>query len=949
MLTDLFKPAWKSRSVEKRLKAISAMGGADPDKQKILAQLAADDEVSVCIAAIQKLTSAAVLHEISKSHSSDSVRTAAEQRLNELMAAGGSINEDQFRDLLSRYAELKPRIAACADMASVRADAIEDLTAKQLLEVLALTAYTDSRQLAAEKLTDIDALESARKMLRGKDKKTERILRTKIENTRTQQRQHAENLAKVDRLIEEIEYLASQKWRHDFKDRLMLNHNRWDKLDFDIAAEQKQRYQTAREIVDARYEQQKMVEQARQSQQQLVVDIEDYLLSIASTDLGRAIDSLPEILARRDQFETSWHKIAVKSPPEPAAYEQYSSMLGALQSATQLVQQSADILKADVRTQEDMDESAESGAPGQTVEIEKLAENSQQLEAVLKQFQWPAMYGELRTATELQLRLTDWRKALKASADEDKQKLDRLHKNISSIFRFSRAGNLRAAKQFCEKVEKALDQFDGKHRQALEERFEEARKTLGDMGDWKNFATEPKYIELCEAMETLAGSKHHADRLAQEIKTLQQKWKKLGHSDISEQYWPRFKQAADKAYQPCAEFFEQRKKLRQANLEQRQQYVEQMRKLFEETDWDNDPDYRAAQSSVRSISDHFAAIKEVEYKAGQKQWKQFSAFKDKVNARLDVIYDANIKLKQELISQTEALAGAPAREENLDRLKSLQTRWKQVGITRRKQDQQAWKEFKKQGDIVYSNVQQLRQAKRNETDQQLNAYRDIIKDIKKLAATASELTQADHQFAELQAKYANLPDLQSSASSGQLPEKLAEGIQRDYRHACDLFDECHSRIMNNKHAQQIEALRLKADLCAQLEALGESPSEQQLQQISQQWESIELHDPVLSHRIEQRRNSARAAVSRDEIAEQRRMLCIQLEIALGVETPAEDKDLRMQYQLEQMNKSGLGLQAMHNSEWLESIKLDWLCMPGAQPQQQIALDARFQRALQSKH
>jgi hypothetical protein len=69
MLVNLFKPAWKSSSVEKRLKAISAMDNASSEKQKILNQLAADDEdVSICIAAIQKLTSAALLHEMSINH-----------------------------------------------------------------------------------------------------------------------------------------------------------------------------------------------------------------------------------------------------------------------------------------------------------------------------------------------------------------------------------------------------------------------------------------------------------------------------------------------------------------------------------------------------------------------------------------------------------------------------------------------------------------------------------------------------------------------------------------------------------------------------------------------------------------------------------------------------------------------------------------------------------------
>jgi len=79
--------------------------------------------------------------------------------------------------------------------------------------------------------------------------------------------------------------------------------------------------------------------------------------------------------------------------------------------------------------------------------------------------------------------VVDWGKVQKASADAHEQKLALAHKKISSVFRFSRAGNLARAKQFVIKAEKALCQFDGKDLIALQERFEEASKKLGDMGD----------------------------------------------------------------------------------------------------------------------------------------------------------------------------------------------------------------------------------------------------------------------------------------------------------------------------------------------------------------------------------------------------------------------------------------------------------------------------------
>ncbi len=939
MLTSLFKPAWQSRSTEKRLKAVTTMDHTRPEKQQILAQLATDDEnISIRLAAIQKITSVSVLSAILQNHSSKPTHIEAEKRLEELITTNLSLDENQYHDLLHHCPQLAGHIATHVKLASVRISAIKILPPDKLLAILEQSIYTDTRQCIADQLayseTDIKILESARKILHGKDKKAERILRHKIDDCKKWTRQQAENLTCTQKLTEEIEFMASRDWRPEFKAKLIFNRQQWGKLDFDIDQQLLQRYRTARSMVDARFEQQCIIEQTHQSQQQLITDTEIFLQTIAAQTITELASTQAAILARQTQLHTNWQQLAEKNQPDISMQNNVERIFTALQSVYQLLSHAADVLQSSNTT-----EANHLNTDRQNSEQDQLAENCKKLKTTLEKFNWPDEYGELQAATELQTQLTAWQKQLKASIDEQKHSIDRLHKKISSVFRFSRSGNLPAAKQFCEKVEKGIQKIEGKDRQLLEQRFEEARKTLENMDDWKNFATEPKYIELCETMEQLGKAAYHPDKLSVEIKKLQQRWKKLGHSDISEHYWPRFKQAADTAYQPCAVFFEKRHQTRQQNLNQRQQYVEQMQKLLEETDWTNQPDYKATQSAMRSINDKFTRIKEVEHKAGQKQWKQFSALRDQLTAKLDVAYDENIALKHQLIQYAQALAEVPARDENLIKLKSLQARWKNTGITRRHEDQQAWTQFKKYSDIVYSNIQQLRQQHKQETDQQLNAYQNIIKAIEKLASTAKDLTEADQLFATLQSSYAELPELPA------LPEKLLAGIKRDYQHACDKFDQRHTQIISNRHNRQIKALHQKADLCAQLEALGKTSAGESIQAIEQQWNAIDLHDSTLSHRIEKRRQTAHMEIDRTAISQQRRLLCIQLEITAGIESPEEDKTMRMKYQLEQMNKSGLGHQLINSIQQLEALEIDWLCMPGAETSQQKKFDQRFQQAL----
>lgn len=944
MLHNLFKPDWKSPNVEKRLKAISDMKSATgADDQEILLQLATDDaEVTVRVAAVTLLVSIDALHRQSLKDQDATVRAEAEKRVNELLTANPGLNEKQYRDLLNSYPELQRRIATFADSPLVRIEAISLLEDAQLLEVLSGTVYTDSRQLIAERLIGIEALETARKALRGKDKNAERIIKSKIDTIRRFEKQEAENLTEVEGLIDEAEYLANHDWLPEFQQRCRAHRQHWDTLAFAIDEKYRARFEAARSIVDSRYDHQLEIEQTRQSQTQLINEFEAALKVVAGNGLTTSIEVWPEVQSQLNLFKVTWHDLAEINPPDDELDSRYQSLQKTLSSAVKLVNASTGLIQ-DLEADQEVNPEDDNEEPSnQDIDSAELSKKIQQLKAALANLEWPGKYGELKLATELQQQLGTWKQQQQASVEAHKKKLDSVHKNINSLFRFSRAGNLGRAKQTTVKVEKALAQFSGKDQAALQARFDDAKKTMSEISDWKNFATEPKYIELCEAMELLGSSTQHPDKRSNAMKALQQQWKELGHSDISEQYWPRFKTAADVVYKPCAEFFEQRRENREANTKQREKFVEQMQQLLENTDWDDSPDYQTLQSSVRSIMDSFTRIKDVERNAGQIQWKRLSKCKDAVMAKLDIAYDTNIEMKHQLIGQTVTLAEADAKIQNLDTLKMLQSRWKQVGITRRNQDQKAWREFKEQGDIVYNKVQELRQGLRNETDQQLNAYRAIIKEIQQLAKTASNMAEADQQFSKLQTSYAELPELPT-----QLPEKLVDGIRRDYGKACDQYQDSHSRMIRSRRNQEIESLRLKADLCVRLEALSSSVSDAELEEISQQWNSITLSSNDLSRRIEARRSAAQSDLNRVELSAERRLLCIQLEIALEVDSPAEDKAHRMQYQLEQMNQSGFGSQTVNSKETLKNMELDWLCMPGAEPELQIVLDKRFQQTLRT--
>ena len=538
---------------------------------------------------------------------------------------------------------------------------------------------------------------------------------------------------------------------------------------------------------------------------------------------------------------------------------------------------------------------------------------------------------------EVQSQLSELRATLKLDQKSKQGALDNLHKRIHRILGAAKRGEISRAKRELESVVKAAEQYSGKDRSALDSRIESANETISKMGDWKDFATEPKYIELCDAMEALTNSELQPDKLSKEIQALQQQWKALGHSEASENYWERFKEAGDKAYEPCAVFFADRRSTREANLAEREKLVSATQDILEQTEWDGQPDYKKIEADMRRLMGEWKKIKDVEQGPGQKQWTRFSNLRKEINAKFDLVYEANIELKKALIEQAKTFSESEIKEESLAQLQLIQTRWKQIGITRRKDDQAAWAEFKSVTDAIYEKIQSVRQAKRDEENEQLDSYRSPIKRIHSLAKDAKDLAESDHLFEQLQAQYQDLPPLGKGTS-----EELIKNLDKDYQRACDAYAKSRDRMLDASSKEEMIALAEKARLCTELEKLAGSDDKNQTDQLRSDIDEIEIRDRKIQKQFEQR---LEAALEKDksEAGELRRTLCIELEILLKQASPDEDREQRMKIQFDRMKSDGLGTGNLDKKAEIDERKIQWLCMPGAAPELQVTLEKRFNK------
>jgi len=574
MLDGLFKPAWQSSSAQKRLEAISKLDPTVGEDRTVLENLAKDDpDLNVRKAAIEKLP-IQPLFLILSSHPDEKTRQHAKSVITRSEAGNSQVNEASYRTLISNHVDALPSVVKFCPYAEVRNEAVSKLSASELLQTLGEIEYAETRKLIAEQFETLELLEQARKELKGKDKNAERVIKSKIDVLRDQQKQEEENHLLSEDLCTKMEYLSSKDdWQAEFGRKYLACSSQWKSLAFAPETGIQTRYERAFDLVSAKFEQQEQITSAQSSQEDLAKNLEAFCYELASYSKADLISNYQTLSDRISQDQKIWGAHIETVPANLNTTDQFAKAKSALTSLLGFT----DKFKND----------SVQGAEDQGVQTQTAV-----LQRALSALKWPSTYPQLTAESEVQSELAEFNKTINLNKKEQKDALDKLHKRINRILGTTKRGEIGRAKREVEAVTKSALQYSGKDKSSLESRIDKAREMISKMGDWKDFATEPKYIELCDAMEALAGSKLHADQLSKDIQTLQQQWKGLGHSEASEKHWERFKEAGDQAYAPCAAFFSERRAAREANLTEREKLVARTQNLLDETPWDGQPDYK---------------------------------------------------------------------------------------------------------------------------------------------------------------------------------------------------------------------------------------------------------------------------------------------------------------------------------------------------------------------
>ena len=501
-------------------------------------------------------------------------------------------------------------------------------------------------------------------------------------------------------------------------------------------------------------------------------------------------------------------------------------------------------------------------------------------------------------------------------------------------------GQVNQAAKKLKNAQSKLESLDKKIAAHYENPILLLQKRINELRDWQGFAALPKKQELCEKMQQLVGVELPPPALADAIHELQEQWKALkgGLQAEEQKLWLQFKESADKAYEPCKQYFEQLRSLRAENLRQRENICNELENYFKANNWaaleSNSGDWKAVDKIVETAKNEFHRFSPVDH-------KQLNPIKERFDAALKPIIEklrAEQKLhenqKQQLIDQAKKLLEQADVQVAIDGAKKLQQQWKVTGVTRQREDQKLWQQFRSACDAVFARRDAEKLQATASLQQDIAKAEDLCKQIEALAAQDdNELQKSREQYQLLRSQFLSIDTL-----SKEKQQKLF----RVFYKTCDHYQERVAGIKDRKQQSAMQEAFTKANLCAQLENGSLSADEGQTQWAALSAALSTEHNTVLEKRFANALKIARGETKTDFTANDkaRRVILIRLEMLKNQETPAEDKPLRMEFSLKQLS-GGLGKKPADPKLELQTLTLEWLGCAIGLPEHREKLQQRF--------
>ncbi len=464
---------------------------------------------------------------------------------------------------------------------------------------------------------------------------------------------------------------------------------------------------------------------------------------------------------------------------------------------------------------------------------------------------------------------------------------------------------------------------------------------LVELERWESFAQQNARIQLCERAEAAAMQTLEAPQLALEVQKLRHEWQALDrqHAGVPKKLWERFDRACETAYAPAAKYFAELAARRKESRKRREEFIAAAAAhvptlMGEPRDW------RAIERWLRDIEKTWREGDLGSIEPGA--WKKFDTrFKDALAPLREALSKTREQAKaarQALIDDAAALAAKAMDRDAPSQIRALQARWQEQakGLALARRDERAlWEQFRAACDAVFN----ARQSHRKEEDSRNHEHRRALEELcVQLEALALATEPADGEIRRVARELQEQWKKQSGGSDSAL-----RGVESRFKNAKTAVDTMLSARARSREAAVWQTMAAKERVCEALDLLvraGDGAPDAQAQSAAAQaqWTALPALPDAWEQRMLARRDGALNALSDPAAAgdylkkvehsvETRREILLELELLLGLESPAEFQPQRLALQVKRLRerfKSAATLEAGNAGERL----LAWCAQPG---------------------
>ena len=884
-----------------RLLGVAAL---PPDSGELARLLATDPAPEVRIAAARRCADAAALASAWETETDGGVRLALASALGNvlaqtqdstgaqaLLAADGCT--DAIRIEVARHAAGAERRRAA--IAGIRDEAA-------LVELALLAEHTETRMAAAERVRTADGLRKLADAAKNKDHGVARLARQRLDATKQRQEQEAE----ADAVIAQLEALAAEPG--PILTAVIELNRRWQALDMSGETARLARCEIARQAIQARFEREQNEQRAR-------VQFERRL-----RELSVALDGV--VPAAPDAFDGIRTELAALR--EEARGRSDNAALARLDQAEQRI------------TRRDEELQALAGTLALVLEAEQLAAGTSIDHAELPA-RWQALPRAIRTpelTRRFEAAMTTVEQRRLAQVHATQQETNAVRQQVHALLHTAEqalaAGQVHEARAAADAI-KALKTAAGLLPKPTTQRLGRLVQQLVELERWESFGQQNARVQLCERAEAAATQTRDPPQLALEVQKLRNEWKALDqlHAGVPKALWERFDGACEKAYAPAARYFSDLAAHRKEARKRRDEYIAAAAAhaptlLAEPVDsraierWLRETDHGWREGDLGSVDPG--------------AWKKLDLrYKTALAPLRDALSTARERAKagrQALIDEATALIAKATEREVPSTIKAIQARWqteaKELSLAQR--DERAlWTKFRAACDAVF----EARQSKRKEEDGRKNEHRHALQD---LCAQLEQLARdAGKEDQELRRALRELQEQWKQKAGASSPD--LRDLEARFTKGRVALEAMLSARVRSREAAVWQTLAAKERLCEELDAAlraggGSAPPQSDSVEVEpagtqsvatqaaaahERWAALPALPPAWEKKMLARRDAALIALAdaaaavkylarMEQGAAARNEGLLELELLLGMDSPAEVQQQRLALQVKKLKE-----------------------------------------------